>query len=276
MRRCPDRASKCPFITLGNMLAHFEPFLERLEADEQHCGLQRIEAASHAKAHGDVSRAASAVTADLAYRIGELVVIRKDRSSVAKTSERLGRIEAGGRRRRERAHSAPALHATEALGSVGNDRQPVRLGDRLDGGVVCRKTIKVDRNDGLWLQRAAAENCTDHPLERFGGNVQGYWIDIGEDRNGTRGDDSTGCCGERESRNEHRIPGADARCHECHGQGIASARHANGVADAGVARKSGFEFLNLRPEDESAVLQDIRNASGETGTEPLSLVRQVE
>ena len=99
---CDDRRleqiAKSSGIAIGYFLSTFHLTIEHLEFDEQDRGLKGVETAGQADSNVFVPLVAITMSTHRPHSVGEFLVIAEDRSSIAVTTERLGRVE--GRRGR--------------------------------------------------------------------------------------------------------------------------------------------------------------------------------
>src|SRR5690606_17609472 len=101
-------------------------------------------------------------------------------------------------------------------------------------------------------------------------------LDIDEDRRRADRDHRAGARGEGEGGHEHGIAGANTHGHQRNHEGIAAARHADGVTHAGKLGKALFEKLDLRAEYELAVGKHGIHARLDLGFKAGALALQVE
>ncbi len=186
---------------------------------------------------GLVAVAGAAVRADHAHLLGKIAVLGQDRTAVAVAAERLGRIEAGGADRRQRADALVAGSAAEALRRIRQHRHATTAGDLGDRGIVGRQAVEVDRHHGARLQVIGIDRLGDGALEIGRVHVEGRRIDIDEDRRGTNRDDRTGGGGKGEGRHEDGVARLHAHRHHGDHQRVAAAGDADRMAGAGECGK---------------------------------------
>src|SRR5690606_25026190 len=120
--------------------------VEPPELAEHDCTLQRVHSAADADRRMVIA-ALLAVDADLAHLLGQRVVAREERATVAVATERLAREEAGAADRRQVAALAPLVFGPEALRSILDHRQSVPVGDPVDLVHVRGLAIQGNRHD---------------------------------------------------------------------------------------------------------------------------------
>jgi hypothetical protein len=193
-----------------------------------------------------------------AQDFGQLVIIGEHRAAVAVAAERLRREEARRSRPGQRAQFAIAIGRTERLRGVIDHEQLLRLRDRRNGVVVGRLTEQIDRDHGFRLEAELACH-RKRAREAVHIDIEARLVYIDQHRGRAHQRGSLGGRVKCEGRREHGVARADALCHQRHQQGIGTAGAGDSVAGAAERSQFGFDRVDLRTENELAVVEHARD-----------------
>mmetsp|Transcript_20919 Transcript_20919/g.80520 ORF Transcript_20919/g.80520 Transcript_20919/m.80520 type:complete len:416 (-) Transcript_20919:3495-4742(-) len=221
--------------------------IKTVELAEHDGTLQRVHAAADAQAGVQIALALP-MHADLTAGLGERVVAREDRAAVAVAAQRLAGEETGAAQGGGVAALAAPVGRTEALGGVFDDREPVALGDRVDGVHVGQLAIQAHRHDGLGARR-------DRCFNEVGVDIGRVSLDVDEHRHATGQHDHLGRGRERERAGDDFIAGLQVQRHQRDEQSLGAAGDTDAMLGAGVGGQSRLHLLDLGAEDVLAVIQ---------------------
>ena len=107
-------------------------------------------------------------------------------------------------------------------------------------------------------------------------DVEGARVDVDEHRLCADNEHNFGRSREGERRQKYGIPGTHARRHQCHHEGIGTARTTDGVLRARKLAERGFKLGDFRTVDEPAVIEHRLNACVDFGVEELVLGGEID
>ena len=125
-------------------------------------------------------------------------------------------------------------------------------------------------------ERARRYGLVDGPREIGRIHVEGGGIDVDEDRRRTDRSDRARRRREGEGRHEHRVALADAHRHQRDHQRVAAAGHGDRMLRAGIGGEALLQEIDLRAEDELAMVEDRVDARPDIAFQPRALALQIE
>src|SRR6185437_11490453 len=153
-KRHLDHRSEPLIVAIGPVLPRGDLAGEQAKLLQKDRRLNRIEPAVEADIFEVRPAWSLAVIAQREQAERLVVVIGEDGAAVAIAAERLGGIEAGRRVCGKRTDLAPGEARAKTLRRVADNEHSVRLGDLVDGTVVRRLAVEIDRDDATWLKSA--------------------------------------------------------------------------------------------------------------------------
>lgn len=235
-------------ISLCDLLAQLQFFVEDFQFDQQDGRLQGVETAVDADADVVVPPILS-VAGNLADNCGQVVVVGENGAAIAVASQGLAGKEAGGRHSAEVAGFAAFIGGAKALRGILDDRKIVFFGYGIDGVEIGALPVQGNRDNRLGSRG-------DGGFEFRWIEVEGLRVNIHIHRSGTEHGDSLGGGDEGETGSDDFILGADAKSHLGNLQGIGSVSHGDAVLGAGVGGEAFFQFGHFGAEDVAAMGQD--------------------
>ena len=184
-----------------------------------------------------------------------VVVIGEDGAAVAIAAERLGGIEARRRISSKRTDLAPSEARAEALGRVADHEHAVRLGDLVDGIVVRRLAVEIDRDHATRL-KSAFLRLADRGFEALDIHVESIATNIHEHRRSAAQSTATSTVATKVKAGTNTaspLPTPSAISANSQRIGAVGASHA--MLGAAERSKLPLELGDLGSQDELAMLQ---------------------
>jgi len=172
-------------------------------------------------------------------------------SSIAEGGEIFGGIEAEGGQIAERSSRGFSPGCAEGLSSIFDEKQIVAFGEGGEGVPVGALAVEVDGQDGFDLRRGRGVLMGgDAGFDRFGGEVEGDGVDVGQKGLGSAAEDGADGGEEAEGGSDNGIAGADVGGGEGQPEGVGSAGAADGVGHVAGLGGGTLEGVYGRAEDE--------------------------
>ena len=241
-----------PIVGRANLQAPFNFPVKAFEFGQHDRALDRVHAPAHADAAVLVSFALP-VHADFTAGPGKRIVTGENRAAVAIAPQGLAGKETGTTDRAQVAAFPALVFRAKTLRGVFNNRQTMLFRNGIENIHVGRLAVEADGHNGPGL-------VSDGRLDQVGIDVTGVRFDIDKDRPRAEAHDDFGRGNEGKGRGDDFIAGFNPQRHQTDQQGLRAARDSDAVPGAGIGRKPLFQFLNLRPHDILAMLQNTVNA----------------
>ena len=260
-----DAVAQRRLVPGGGAAAGDQLALQQRQLGQQDGGLDAVQPAVHAGAQHVVARLALAMRPQRAIQVGAVGIVGQDGAAIAVAAQGLGRVEAQRRGMPPGAEPPPVQRPAEGLRRVVQREHAVLLAEPLDRRPIRRQAVEVDADHGARPQPALLRHQL-HPPHQVGQvDVEGARLHIDEDRRGAEHQRHLGRRGIGEGGQEDRVARADPLRHHGDLQGIGAGGDADRMLRAGEGGQRGLDRIDLRPLDETAMVEDAGDAGIDLG-----------